>query len=77
MKASLKLDMIGQYKAGDCGHPQKVLMYLGVDFKLAIQPSFGDCWWFIDCEYDCELPNYIETMEFTKEQRDFWIEPDL
>lgn len=73
MSKCLKFWMMRQYHAGVPGHPQIVMKELGIKYEHAIPQSIGDQWWFIDCEYSCELPEYIEEMEFTEEDRKHWL----
>jgi hypothetical protein len=73
MKKCLRFDMIEQYFSGVSGHPQDIMKELGIKYEHAIPQSIGDQWWFIDCEYDCILPKFIDEMEFTEEDRKHWL----
>ena len=73
MKNCLRFCMMEQHYAQVKGHPQEVMRNLGIKYKYAIPQSLGDQWWFIDCEYNCELPSYLTVMEFTDEDREHWI----
>jgi len=72
-KVCLKLDMRGQDEAGKEGHPEEVMSFFGIKYEHAIPQSVGDQWWFIDCEYDMDLPSYITIMEFSDEEREHWF----
>ena len=70
---NLRYDLIGQYSNGVYRHPQFVMRTLNIKYKHSIPQSIGDQWWFIDCEYNCKLPSYIELMKFSDEDYNYWI----
>ena len=66
--------MRGSIEAGAKLHPQKMMELLHISYKYAIVQSIIEKWWFVDCEYSCELPKYLTVMEFTDEDRAIWLE---
>ena len=63
-RAHLSLDLQSMHMAGVTGHAQRVMEDLGITYQHATPQTMGDCWWFWNCEYDCELPSYISVRNF-------------
>lgn len=59
----LRYDCMGACYGEEYRHPQKVMQELGINYEDAIPQSMGDQWWFFNCQYNGELPKYIEEMK--------------
>ena len=60
----LKYDMIGAHLSGVCGHPQKVLKDLGIEYEAAVPQSMGDCWQFFNVtNLPQELPSFLSVFD--------------
>lgn len=46
-------------------HPQQLMCDIGINYKLAVPQSMGDCWWFFGCENVPDaLPVWLSVRDF-------------
>lgn len=62
--SALKYCLRTAYEAGIEEHPQTAMTKLGIKYRKGIPESIGDCWFFMDCEFDGELPEYLEPSNY-------------
>jgi hypothetical protein len=52
-------------RAPHIGHPQTVMKWLGISYKIAVPQSIYDSWWFFGCENVPDpLPNCLSVLKF-------------
>ena len=60
----LNYNVISASYAGENRHPQEVFKDLGLKVLHAVPQSISDSWWITVEDYDFDLPDYFQKMEY-------------